>query len=136
MIYLQAKARIELTVATRTPKLCGGANASAGNTKMDAKAINTAKSISIATPSNLYRSGDVVADLRIPLGGISLQKTSNVRGKLAKRLRHELPFALQFELEKWYPPIEAQPSNDRRVSYACSSFGVSIPGAVACKCQQ
>ena len=89
-----------------------------------------------APASNLYRVGDVVAELRIPLGGIILRKTSNVSGKLAKRLRNDLPFALQFELVKWYPPIEAQPSTDRRVSYACSSFGVSIPGAVACKCQQ
>ena len=38
-----------------------------------------------------------------------------------------------FELVKWYSQIEAQPATDRRVSYACSSFGVSIPGAVACK---
>ena len=112
--------------------------ASAGNSKMATKAVHTAKSISIATPtgSNLYRVGDVVAELRIPLGGISLQKMRYVSGKLAKRLRHDLPFALQFELVKWYPPIEAQPSTDCRVSDACSSFGVSIPGAVACKCQQ
>jgi len=112
--------------------------ASAGNNKMATKAVDTARSISIATPtgSNLYQVGDVVAELRIPLGGIILRKTSNVKGKLAKSLRNDLPFALQFELVKWYSPIEAQPSTDRRVSYACSSFGVSIPGAVACKCQQ
>ena len=112
--------------------------ASAGNNKMATKAVDTARSISIATPtgSNLYKVGDVVAELRIPLGGIILRKTSNVKGKLAKSLRNDLPFALQFELVKWYSPIEAQPSTDRRVSYACSSFGVSIPGAVACKCQQ
>ena len=83
----------------------------------------------------LYVVGDIVAELRVPLGGINLRKTSNVSGKLAKRLRNDLPFAMQFELVKWYSPIEAQPSTDRRVSYACSSFGVSIPGAVACKCR-
>ena len=112
--------------------------ASAGNNKMATKAVATAQSMSIAIPTgnNLYRVGDVVAELRIPLGGIILRKTSNVSGKLAKCLRNDLPFALQFELVKWYSPIEAQPSTDRRVSYACSSFGVSIPGAVACKCQQ
>ena len=111
--------------------------ASAGNNKMATKAVDTAQNISVATPtgSNLYRVGDIVAELRVPLGGISLRKTSNVSGKLAKRLRNDLPFALQFELVKWYSPIEAQPSTDRRVSYACSSFGVSIPGAVACKCR-
>ena len=109
--------------------------ASAGNNKMATKAVDTAQSISIATPtgSNLYRVGGVVAELRIPLGGIILRKTSNVNGKLAKCLRSDLPFALQFELVKWYSPIEAQPATDRRVSYACSSFGVPIPGAVACK---
>ena len=109
--------------------------ASAGNNKTAAKAVGMARSMSIAIHSNLYRVGDVVAELRIPAGGICLRKTSNVNSNLARHLRNDLPFALCFELVKWYSPIEAPPATDRRVSYACSSFGVSIPGAVACKCQ-
>mgnify|MGYP000506837869 CR=1 FL=1 len=100
---------------------------------MTDKAFSAAASIGMGMPNHTYRVGDVVAELRVPLGGISLRKTSNVSGKLAKRLRNDLPFAMQFELVKWYSPIEAQPSTDHRVSNACSSFGVSIPGAVACK---
>ena len=66
-----------------------------------------------------YRVGDIVAELRIPVGGISLLKTSYVSGKLARRLRRDLPFAQRFKLIKWYmySPIEAQPSTDLRVSY-------------------
>ena len=107
--------------------------ASAGNNKTAAKAVGMARSMSTAIHSNLYRVGDVVAELRIPAGGICLRKTSNVNSNLARHLRNDLPFALCFELVKWYSPIEAPPATDRRVSYACSSFGVSIPGAVACK---
>ena len=70
---------------------------------MATKAVHTAKSISIATPtgSNLYRVGDVVAELRIPVAGISLRKTSDVHSELAKQLRRDLPFALRFKLVKW-----------------------------------
>ena len=100
---------------------------------MTDKAFGAAASIGMEMPNHTYRVGDVVAELRIPVGGISLRKTSDVSGKLAKQLRRDLPFALRFELVTWYSPIEAQPSTDRRVSYACSSFGVSIPGAAACK---
>ena len=71
--------------------------------------------------------------MRIPVGGICRRKTSSIHGKLARKLRRDLPFALGFELVKWYSPSEASSTVNRRVSYACSSFGVSIPKPEAYK---
>ena len=109
--------------------------ASAGNIGIAAKAAGTAKrlGIDIDTDSRSYRVGDVVAELRIPVGGICIRKTSSIHGKLARKLRRDLPFALGFELVKWYSPSEASSTVNRRVSYACSSFGVSIPKPEAYK---
>ena len=109
--------------------------ASAGNATMAARAARTAERLGIdmANRGGSYRVGDVVAELRVPAGGICLRRTSSVCGKLAKRLRRDLPFALCFDLVQWYSPNDASPTSDRRVSYACSSFGVSMPGSEACK---
>ena len=109
--------------------------ASAGNAAMAAKAARTAKRLGIDMdiPGGSYRVGDVVAELRVPAGGICLRRTNSVCGKLAKRLRRDMPYALCFDLVQWYPPNGAPPTTGRRVSYACSSFGVSIPEPAACK---
>ena len=77
---------------------------SAGNANMATKAARTAERIGIDIPTDghSYRVGDVVAQLRVPVGGICLRKTSVVGSELARRLRRDLPFALRFELAKWY----------------------------------
>ena len=77
--------------------------ASVGHANMTTKAASTAERIGIDIPtcSHSYRVGDVVAELRIPVAGISLRKTSDVHSELAKQLRRDLPFALRFKLVKW-----------------------------------
>ena len=110
--------------------------ASAGNDKTEQRALAAATRMKLSIPTDglvCYKEGDVVAELRIPSDGISLRRTSSVGSKLAKTLRPSMPFALPFELTTWFTPGKAQPFPGRRVPYALSSFGVTIPGAVACK---
>ena len=75
-----------------------------------------------------YHRGDLIAELRVPQNGISVRPTCSINTELARHLRHDMPFAIPFELVRWYSPGAAVRSLERRVSYACSSFGVSIPG--------
>ena len=107
---------------------------STGNEGSAKKADTVAKHMNVDMPSDgAYRLGDVVAEMRIPDSGISLQPTSSISNGLAHALQESMPFALPFELVEWFTPDKATPFPHKRVPYACSSFGVSIPEAVACK---
>ena len=107
---------------------------STGNAKTAKEADKVAKRMNIGIPSGgTYRAGDVVEEMHIPEGGISLQSTSSIDNSLAQALHESMPFALPFELVEWFTPDKATPLSSRRVSYACSSFGVSVPGAVPSK---
>ena len=107
---------------------------SAGNEASATKAAMAAKRMNVDMPSGrAYQVGDVVAEMRIPSDGVSILRTSNISSNMAQALRESMPFALPFESVKWFPPGMANKFPLKRVPYACSSFGMSIPEAVACK---
>ena len=108
--------------------------ASAGKAKLAERAKEAAERVKVDTSGlSTYQKGDLVAELRVPEDGIAVRRTSSIDDDLSRHLQHDMPFAIPFVLVQWHSPGKADQSSERRVAYACSSFGVSIPGAVACK---
>ena len=98
----------------------GGANAGAAVAAVASQAIGgfgAKKADSIAKHMGIemsgystYRVGGEVAELRVPDDGLFLQRTSNISNNLAQALQESMPFALPFELVKWFTPDKATKS--------------------------
>ena len=98
---------------------------SEGNKKTSEAAQQTAEVLNVPTTNKHYPAGVILADLVVPEHGIQLQPTSQINSPLAKHLARRMPFAIAFQVRKWYSPSSACPASLKRVPFASSSFGVS-----------
>ena len=100
---------------------------SQGNKKASEAARQAAGALNVPMAStDKYPVGVILADLVVPAQGIQLQRTSQIGTPLAQSLAKHMPFAIAFQVRKWYSPCSARPAPLKRVPFASSSFGVSF----------
>ena len=99
---------------------------SAGSAVSAAEAGSVAKALGIAGSARKYSTGQTLADLVVPTQGIQLLRTDQVKMPLAELLSSRMPFAIAFDISRWYSPAEAIVAPLKRVPFSSSSFGVSV----------